>query len=121
MSIMKKDRDDKLNGHVEVDETLVRGYSTSVGRSTATKDALFVAVEVLPDGRTGNFALQHIELFKAEELKYAIKDNISAEAMIKTDAYHSYKELAKEMNNISIDYSQKGSAMEELHKQIMQF
>jgi transposase-like protein len=94
---MKKDKDDKLNGDVQVDETLVGGYSASKGRSTATKDALFVAVEVLPGGRTGNIALQQIESFKADELKYAIKDNVSPQSSIKTDAYHAYKKLAKEM------------------------
>jgi len=120
-AVMKKDKDDKLNGKVEADESLIGGYSTAKGRSTATKDAMFVAVEILADGRTGKIALQHIESFKSDELKYAIKDNISEEAQIQTDAYHSYKKLAKEMSNITISYSEKGSAMEELHKQIMQF
>lgn len=41
---------------------------------------MFVAVEILADGRTGNIALQPIEGFKSEELKYVIKDNVSAEA-----------------------------------------
>ncbi len=43
---MKKDRDDKLRGRVDVDETLVGGYSAAVGRSTETKSALLVAVEI---------------------------------------------------------------------------
>ena len=120
-AVMKKDRDDKMKGTVEVDETLIGGYFTAKGRSTETKDALFVAVETLSDGRTGNIALQHIEGFTADELKYAIKDNIKNEAAIKTDAYHSYKKLAKQMKNITYSYSEKGSAMDELHKQIMQF
>jgi transposase-like protein len=120
-AVMKKDKEDKLNGNVEVDETLVGGYSTAKGRSMETKDALLVAVEILPDGRTGNLALQHIESFKADELKYAIKENVSDNAFIQTDAFHSYKKLAKEMNNITISYSQKGIVMEQLHKQIMQF
>lgn len=120
-AVMKKDKDDKLDGKVEVDETLIGGYSTAKGRSTETKDALFVAVEVLEDGRTGNLALQHIENFKAEELKWAIKNNVKTEAIIQTDAYHSYKKLAKEMSNIRIAYSKKGSSMEQLHKQVMQF
>ena len=120
-AVMNKDKDDKLNGSVEVDESLIGGYSTEKGRSTKTKDAMFVAVEILSDGRTGNLALQHIESFRSEELKYAIKDNVSETAQIKTDAYHSYKKLAKEMSNITVSYSAKGSAMEELHKQIMQF
>lgn len=120
-AVMKKDSNEKLNGNVEVDETLIGGYSTDKSRSTKTKDPLFVAVEILSDGRTGNIALQQIESFRSEELKYAIKENISAEAQIKTDAFHSYKKLAKEMKNIHIEYSKKGSSMEELHKQIMQF
>lgn len=118
---MKKDKDDKLNGDVEVDETLIGGYSKFKGRSTESKDALFVAVEILADGRTGNIALQHIESFKAEELKYAIKDNITDKSSIKTDAHRSYKKVAKEMKNITLHYSNKGAALEELHKQIMQF
>jgi transposase-like protein len=118
---MKSDKNDKLNGNVEVDETLIGGYSTDKGRSTKTKDPLFVAVEILSDGRTGNIALQQIESFKSDELKYVIKDNVSEEAKIKTDAFHSYKKLAKEIKNINIEYSKKGSSMLELHKQIMQF
>lgn len=118
---MKKDKDDKLNGDVEADETLIGGHSKFKGRSTESKDALFVAVEILDDGRTGNIALQHIESFKAEEIKYAIKDNITDESSIKTDAHRSYKKLAKEMKNLTLHYSNKGASLEELHKQIMQF
>jgi hypothetical protein len=120
-AVMKKDKDDKLNGHVEVDESLVGGYSTAKGRSTETKSALFVAVEVLSDGRTGNLALQPIETFTADELKYAIKDNVSNAAQIQTDAFPSYKKIAKSMGNIISGSSQKGALMEELHIQIMQF
>lgn len=118
---MKKDSDDKLNGNVDVDETLIGGYSSAVGRSTATKNALLIAVEILPDGRTGNLQLQPIENFKADSIKYAIKDCVSPEAFIKTDAFHAYKRLAKEMKNVTISYSKKGSSMVQLHKQIMQF
>jgi transposase-like protein len=120
-AVMKNNNDNKLNGQVAVDETLIGSYSTAKGRSTETKDALFVAVEVLADGRTGNLALQQIETFTADELRYAIKDNVSVDAQIQTDAFHSYKKLAKQMNNITIGYSKKGTMMEELHKQIMQF
>lgn len=37
---------------------------------------------------------------KADELMYVIKDHVSAKAMFKADAYHSYKKLAKEMNKV---------------------
>ena len=118
---MKKDKDDKLNGKVDIDETLIGGYSSAVGRSTETKRALLVAVEILPDGRTGNLQMQPIENFKADTLKYAIKNCVSDDADIQTDAFHSYKKLANEMKNITISYSRKGSSMDQLHKQIMQF
>ena len=117
---MKKNKNDRLNGKVDVDETLIGGYSSAIGRSTATKNALLVAVEILPDGRTGNLQMQPIENFKADTIKYAIIDCVASEAAIQTDAFHTYKKLAKQMN-IIIRPSEKGSSMEQLHKQIMQF
>ena len=51
---MKKDKDDRLNGRVDIDETLIGGYFSAVGRSTETERVLLVAVEILPDCRTGN-------------------------------------------------------------------
>ncbi|MEP7320114.1 MAG: IS1595 family transposase, partial [Panacibacter sp.] len=65
-SAMKRDKDDKLNGRVDVDETLIGGYSKAVGRSTETKSAVLIAVEILPDGRTGNLQMQPIENFTAD-------------------------------------------------------
>jgi hypothetical protein len=38
---------------------------------------------------------------------------------IQTDSLHSYKKLAKEMESITISYSESGSSMEQIHKQIM--
>ncbi len=71
---MNRDKEDKLNGYVHIDETLIGGVSSSVGSSTETKGALMVAVEIMPDGRTGNLSLEHNESFKADELKFAIKN-----------------------------------------------
>lgn len=118
---MKKDKDDKLSGRVDVDETLIGGYSAAVGRSTETKSAVLIAVEILPGGRTGNLQMQPIENFTADVLKYAIKDCVSPDADIQTDAFKSYRKLEKDMANITIKPSAKGRNMEELHKQIMQF
>ena len=121
-AVMKKDKSDKLNGNVHVDETIVGGYcSTGPGRTLLTKSAVLIAVEILPDGRTGNIDMEQIENFKAETLKYAIKDCVSDDAKIITDKFHSYKKLEKEMPNLKTVFSQKGNSMEELHKQIMQF
>ena len=119
---MKKDKEDKLSGEVHVDETIVGGYSSAEpGRSLLTKSAVFVAVEILDDGRTGNINMEHIENFKADTLKYAIKDCIADDARIKSDKFHSYKKLEKELPNLQTVYSDKGKSMDVLHKQIMQF
>jgi transposase-like protein len=121
-SVMDFDNNEKLKGIVDVDETLVGGYSAGKpGRSLETKSAVFVAVEILEDGRTGNLNLEKIDNFKAETLKNAIEKFIDEDASIKTDKFHSYKKLEKEMPNLTTAYSEKGNEMEQLHKQIMQF
>ena len=81
-----------------------------------------IAVEILPDGRTGNIRMQDIENFKADTLKYAIRDMIEPTASIRADDYCSYFTLQQQgMNNIGIVRSQNGKAFEELHRQVMQF
>ena len=121
---MKQDNNKKLNGNVDVDETLL-GFHTGRkdgGRSLEKRKALMVAVEILPDGRTGNIRMQDIENFKADTLKYAIKDMIEPAASIRADDYCGYFTLQQQgMNNIGLVRSQKGKAFEELHRQVMQF
>lgn len=119
--VMKQDNNDKLNGAIDADETLLGGYTEGHrGRSLEQKNAVLIAAEQLPDGRTGNIRLQQIENFEASTLKYALKDMVSSDASIRTDNHRSYQNLSKEMN-IQTVISQKGKGLEELHKQIMQF
>lgn len=121
---MKQDNSDKLTGNVDVDETLL-GFHTSRkqgGRSLEKRNALMVAAEILPDGRTGNLRIQHIEDFKVLTLKHAIKDMVDPSASIRADDYWSYRLIQREGSvNIKLERSQKGKAFEELHRQIMQF
>lgn len=120
---MKQDNNDKLNGKVDIDETLL-GFHTGRkdgGRSLEKRKALMVAVEILSDGRTGNIRMQDIENFQADTLKYAIKDMVLPTASIRTDDYCSYGKIQQEMGNIKMERSQKGKAFEELHRQVMQF
>ncbi len=121
---MKQDNNDKLSGNVDVDETLL-GFHTGRkdgGRSLEKRKALMIAVEILQDGRTGNIRIQDIENFKADTLKYAIKDMIRPTASIRADDYCAYFTLQqKGMNNIGLIRSKKGKAFEELHRQVMQF
>lgn len=121
---MKQDNNYKLMGNVDVDETLL-GFHTGRkegGRSLEKRKALMIAAEILPDGRTGNIRMQDIENFRADTLKYALKDMVQSTAAIRTDDYCSYTNLQKGgMTNITIEPSQKGKAYEEIHRQIMQF
>jgi len=120
-AVMKQDNNDKLDGDVDADETLLGGHTEHHrGRSLESKEAVLMAAEQLSDGRTGNIRMQQIENFEALTLKFALKDMIHEQATIRTDNHRSYQHLSKEMN-IKTVTSQMGKALEELHKQIMQF
>ncbi len=122
--VMKQDNHRKLKGNVDADETLL-GFHTDRkhgGRNLEEREALLVAAEILPDGRTGNLRIQHIENFQALTLKYALRDMISQQAAIRTDDYTSYHTIQQDgMANINPERSQQGKAFEEIHRQIMQF
>ena len=120
---MKQDNNDKLKGRVDVDETML-GFHTSRehgGRNLEKREALMISAEILPDGRTGNMRMKHIENFKADTFKYALKDMVQATASIRADDYCSYNTLKQQGMNITIERSQNGKAFEEIHRQIMQF
>lgn len=119
--VMKQKDEDKLDGDVDADETLIGGHTDHLrGRSLEKKEAVLVASEQLPDGRTGNIRMKTIENFEALTLKYVLKDMIEDDACIRTDNHRSYQNLSKEMN-ITTVASDMGKGLEELHKQIMQF
>ena len=120
---MKPDKDDKLNGNIDVDETLL-GFHTgrkNGGRSLKNRETVFIAAEILADGRTGNIAMQHIENFKASTLKCALKETISENASIRSDNYCSYRTIQEDMKNLRRQSSENGKTLEEVHRQIMQF
>ena len=97
--VMKQHDDDKLDGDVDADETLIGGYAEGArGRSLENKNAVLPVAEQLPDGRTGNLRMQEIENLEADTLKYALKGMVSSNASISTDDHRSYQNLSKEMN-----------------------
>ncbi len=118
---MKQNNKDKLKGNVDADETLIGGYTNkNKGRSLESKQAVLLAIEKLSDGRTGNIRMQPIENFEDQTLKFALKDMVNPETVIKTDHHRSYQNLKKGMK-IETVLSNRGQSLEELHKQIMQF
>jgi transposase-like protein len=119
--VMKQNGNDKLSGKVDADETLLGGYTKKHrGRSLEDKQAVLITAEQLVDGRTGNIRMEHIENFQADTLKFALKEMVESDAVIRTDKHRSYQKLKKEMHVKPIK-SRMGQGLEELHKQIMQF
>lgn len=121
--VMKPVKINKLQGDVDVDETLL-GFHTgrkNGGRSLKNREAVFIAAEILADGRIGNLAMEHIEDFKADTLKYVLKDLVDQDASIRSDNYCSYRTIQKEMKNVKTESSNNGKAFKELHRQIMLF
>lgn len=121
--VMKQDKNKKLKGNVDADETML-GFHTDRkqgGRNLEKREAVLMSAEILADRRIGNLGMQHIENFEALTLKYALTDMVSKEAFIRTDNYCSYRTIQREMDNLQIESSQGGKAFEEIHRQIMVF
>jgi transposase-like protein len=119
--MMKGDDDDKIGGNAGADEFLLGGHhANQPGRSLQSKQAVLIVSEELPDGRTGNIALKHIENFEADTLKYAIQAATKNDVKLTTDSFSSYKSLQQEMD-LTLVKSDKGDGLEQLHKQIMMF
>lgn len=114
---------EQLTGNVQADETIWGGHRAGKehrGRSLKKKSAVIVAAEILKDGRTGNINFEPIPNFKAASLKYALQKMIVEKAAIVTDKMQSYEFLKDEIK-IKTVKSEYGTAMKEIHKQIMLF
>ena len=102
-----------LQGVVQVDETLVGGYSKgNVGRSLAEKSAVLIAVEDIGEGKTGNIRMEIIESLKAEIFDVAIDNMVENSSSIKTDNHKSYNKLKKKGKNIQTYNSDKGNLLQ---------
>ena len=93
---MVQEKQRMLQGVVQVDETLVGGYSKgNVGRSLGEKSAVLIAVEDIGEGKAGNIRMEIIESFKAEIFDVAIDNMVENGSSIKTDNHKSYNKLKK--------------------------
>jgi hypothetical protein len=122
IQVVMKESKDKLTGDVDIDEMLVGGHSKGTwGRTLVQKSAVMVAVENLPDGRTGNINFRLLDNFSALTMKYAIKEMTEPEARLKSDRHQSYQSLSRELGNLKTVPFTEGKNFEQLHKQIMMF
>jgi hypothetical protein len=112
-----------LHGSVEVDETIIGGYSPgneNRGRSLKDKTAVLISIEKLGGDKTGNINFSVIDNFKADTIEVALLDMIGPDTYIQTDKHRSYEAL-KEKFPIATAASKKGQTFPEMHKQIMLF
>lgn len=117
---MRPGKSEVLKNKVEMDETLIGGYSEKEpGRSLADKRAVMIGVEKLDDERIGNIGLKHIEGFESDIFHQAVDEMVEKGSQITTDDYPSWVALKKEMPNLATRKSQKGKSFKELHQQIM--
>lgn len=113
---------EKLKGKVQVDETLIGGYSKgNVGRSLETKQAVIIAVEELPNGKTGNLEMRVLEDFTKDILSLNIDEMVSKESTLKTDKFSSYTSMRIDGRMMEQGLSNKGNFLHQLHNQILCF
>lgn len=111
---------EKLKDEVVSDETLMGGGRPgSYGRTHEEKAIVFVAIEKLDDGRTGNISLQPINNFKLVDILPVVEQNIEEQATLYMDDYPTNRGVKKRRSNTQIIRSKGSDFFEEIHKQIM--
>ena len=89
----------KLSGEVEVDEFYLGGKKKGkAGRGSENKHKVVIAIEKMRFTNTnkiyvGRVRLKEVENCGAENLTKFVKDNISADAVVKTDKWTGYNKL----------------------------
>jgi len=89
----------KLSGEVEVDEFYLGGKKKGkAGRGSENKHKIVIAIEKIRFNKTGKIyvgrvRLKEIENCGAEILTKFVEDNISMDAIVKTDKWTGYKKL----------------------------
>ena len=119
---MKSSGNHKMQGKVEVDETVIGGQEEGVvGRKNKKKRLVVFAIEKKGRGVSRVYG-KVIERSSSKELGDFMKDNIENDAMVKTDEWTGYKPLIKDFSNlIQIPSGKKGENFPDIHRVIMGF
>jgi len=122
MNAMKSSDNFKMNGSVEVDETVVGGQEEGViGRKNIKKKLVVFAIERKGRGISRLYG-KVIKHSSAKELGEFMKQKIDVEAQIKTDEWQGYKPLKSTFLNLEqIKTGAKGSGFPDMHRVIMGF
>lgn len=106
-AMVRPDRD-RLDGVVEVDETMVGGRERgkrTAGRGTTNKAVVVIAVEVLEPKGFGRVRLAHLREVSSESLCGFVGATVTAGATVRTDGWNVYAPLAKTFGHQSIAIS----------------
>ncbi|MGC9385295.1 MAG: IS1595 family transposase, partial [Kosmotogaceae bacterium] len=122
MKAMQSSGNFKMQGKVEVDETVVGGQEEGVvGRKNKKKKLVVFAIERKGKGIQRLYG-KVISNASSKELGGFMKSNIATDANIKTDEWTGYKPLRKNFPNLSQTPSgKKGEGFPDLHRAIMGF
>lgn len=122
MQAMKSSGNYKIEGKVEVDETVVGGQEEGVvGRKNEKKKIIVFAAERKGKGISRLYG-KVIPNSSAKELGAFMKTCITPEASIRTDEWTGYRPLKKEFVNLEqVPSGNKGENFPDLHRVIMGF
>lgn len=122
MQAMKSSGNYKIEGKVEVDETVVGGQEEGVvGRKNNKKKLVVFAIERKGKGISRLYG-KVIPNSSAKELGAFMKTYITPEASVKTDEWTGYGPLKKEFVNLEqVPSGKKGENFPDLHRAIMGF
>jgi transposase-like protein len=97
-AMVRPDRD-RLDGVVEVDETLIGAREVgkgTAGRGTTNKAVVLIAVEMLSDpNRLGRVRLRHAQEFSKPVLCRFVDQVVTKGAQVRTDGWSIYDSLSK--------------------------
>jgi hypothetical protein len=122
MHAMKSSGNYKIEGKVEVDETVVGGQEEGVvGRKNKKKKLVVFAIERKGKGISRLYG-KVIPNSSTKELGAFMKAYITPEASVKTDKWSGYKPLKKEFKNLKqVSSGTKGEQFPDMHRAIMGF
>ena len=122
MKAMESSGNHKIDGNVEVDETVVGGQEEGVvGRKNGKKKLVVFAIERNGKGVSRMYG-KVIKQSSSKELGGFMKMTIGTSAHIKTDKWRGYSPLVKDFENlIQVDSGKKGGNFPDLHRCIMGF
>jgi len=122
MQAMKSSGNYKIEGKVEVDETVVGGQEEGVvGRKNNKKKLIVFAIERKGKGISRLYG-KVILNSSAKELGAFMRTFITPEASIKTDEWTGYSPLKKEFVNLKqVPSGKKGENFPDMHRAIMGF